>query len=208
MPKSTKGCERSSRLKSSQRVSRENSGSSSSTIHQMLGASGWRRFSARSWTMTWKDGFTALFGTVHRELPFHRLRWSSGRSTPNCSKVTLRTLAWSKMRSLGGWPSFETFLDRGFGFTMLDGTSVVCWCTAEYVSEGKCGIGIETIEAYQRRGIATVVTGEFVRHALASGVNPHWDCWASNTPSVRVAEKMGFADMHDYKIAIGTFGDG
>ena len=104
--------------------------------------------------------------------------------------------------------SAETFLDQGFGFTMLDGTSVVCWCTAEYVSEGKCGIGIETIEAYQGRGIATVVAGEFVRHALASGVNPHWDCWASNTPSVRVAEKVGFADMHDYKIAIGSFGDG
>ena len=71
---------------------------------------------------------------------------------------------------LGCWPSFETFLDQGFGFTMLDGTSVVCWCTAEYVSEGKCGIGIETIEAYQGRGIATAVAGEFVRHALASGV--------------------------------------
>lgn len=109
---------------------------------------------------------------------------------------------------LGGWPSFETFLDQGFGFTTLDGTSVVCWCTAEYVSAGRCGIGIETIEGYQRRGIATVVAREFVRHALASGMNPHWDCWASNTPSVRVAEKAGFADRHDYKIAIGSFGDG
>ena len=53
-----------------------------------------------------------------------------------------------------------------------------------------------------------MVAGEFVRHALASGVNPHWDCWTSNTPSVRVAEKVGFADMYDYKVAIGTFGDG
>ena len=109
---------------------------------------------------------------------------------------------------LGGWSSLEIFLDQGFGFAMLYGTSVVCWCTAEYVSEGKCGIGIETIEAYERRGIATAVAGEFVRHTLTSGINPHWDCWASNIPSVRVAEKVGFADRHDYEIAIGTFGEG
>ena len=75
------------------------------------------------------------------------------------------------------------------------------------MSEDKCGIGIETIEEYEGRGIATIVASEFARHALTSGRRPHWDCWVSNTPSIRVAEKVGFADVYNYRIAIVTLGD-
>jgi RimJ/RimL family protein N-acetyltransferase len=74
------------------------------------------------------------------------------------------------------------------------------------MSEGKCGIGIETVEEHQGKGFATAVAAEFVRHALALGFKPHWDCWANNLPSIRVAEKVGFEDAHDYKGAIGGFG--
>lgn len=177
-------------------------------------------YSPDAWSLRLEEIFGSLSDNDVERRIYCSVRDSSARVAVPSPPLELRQIDAQLLQSdfahiglvrdeiLGCWTSFETFLDQGFGFAMLDGTSVVCWCTAEYVSEGKCGIGIETIEAYQRRGIATVVTGEFVRHALASGVNPHWDCWASNTPSVRVAEKVGFADKHDYKIAIGTFGDG
>ncbi len=108
---------------------------------------------------------------------------------------------------LGGWPSLDTFLERGFGITLLVESSVVSWCTAEYVSEDKCGMGIETIKEYEGRGFATIVASEFVRHSLTLGVRPYWDCWVSNKPSVRVAEKVGFTKAYDYKMAIGAFAD-
>ena len=34
---------------------------------------------------------------------------------------------------------------------MLDGSRIAAWCTAEYVSRGMCGIGIETIESGKPR---------------------------------------------------------
>src|SRR5690606_23800334 len=53
-----------------------------------------------------------------------------------------------------GWPSPERFLSEGFGYCIHHETDgIVAWCTAEYVSAGVCGVGIETLEAYQGRGL-------------------------------------------------------
>ena len=53
------------------------------------------------------------------------------------------------------WPSEERFCERGLGAAALAGRRVVCWCTAEYVSAARCGVGIETEPLYMGRGIAT-----------------------------------------------------
>lgn len=95
------------------------------------------------------------------------------------------------------WPgSAETalahFLDVGLGSAAILGDRLVCWCTAEYVSVDRCGIGIETDANYRRRGIATATTAHFVTAALARGLRPYWECDAANLPSVRVAERCGF----------------
>jgi hypothetical protein len=104
----------------------------------------------------------------------------------------------------GMWGSVEAFLRGGFGYCMANDREVVCWCTAEYVSPGWCGIGIETIEAYQRRGLATATATAFLVHCAAHGIQPHWDCWATNTPSVRVAEKVGLEPVDSYDVYCGT----
>jgi hypothetical protein len=106
---------------------------------------------------------------------------------------------------LGGWDTEEAFLRDGFGYALATDSSVLCWCTAEYRSARKCGIGIETVEGCEGRGHATAVATEFVRHAGRLGLAPYWDCWADNTPSVRVAEKVGFIGAHNYQVSLGGF---
>lgn len=98
------------------------------------------------------------------------------------------------------WVSLERFLEQGFGFCMCSDMAVMGWCTAEYVSEGRCGIGIETVEAYQRQGVATLTARSFVEHCRARGIRPHWDSWKRNTPSIAVAEKVGFRDPLEYRV--------
>jgi hypothetical protein len=48
------------------------------------------------------------------------------------------------------WNSIADFRKTGFGFCVHDGESIACWCTAEYVSAGQCGIGIETVPGSRR----------------------------------------------------------
>jgi GNAT superfamily N-acetyltransferase len=103
------------------------------------------------------------------------------------------------------WPSEALFFEKGFGVAALAEHTIIGWCTAEYASRTMCGIGIETLEDYQRRGIATAAARRFVRHALAHGVAPHWECDAKNLPSVRVAEKTGFTLVEEATFWAGIF---
>jgi len=103
------------------------------------------------------------------------------------------------------WNALEGFRQRGFGFCVHDAETVAGWCTAEYVSGDQCGVGIETIEAYGRRGFATLTASAFAEHALAHGIKAHWDAWATNAPSVRMAEKVGFEKVEDYTVTFGEF---
>ncbi|MHB9132182.1 MAG: GNAT family N-acetyltransferase [Armatimonadota bacterium] len=100
------------------------------------------------------------------------------------------------------WNSVDDFLTRGFGYCAVQGNEIANWCTAEYVSTAQCGIGIETVEAHQRRGLATLTTTAFVQHCLRHGILPHWDCWTANEASWRVAEKVGFTRVTEYNVLV------
>ncbi len=81
----------------------------------------------------------------------------------------------------------------------------MCWCTSEYVSEAKCGIGIETIQPYQNMGIATATTARFVDFCLRQNITPHWECEIHNTASIRVADKVGFKRLQEKVFWGGEF---
>ena len=110
----------------------------------------------------------------------------------------------------GGWDSIETFLKNGFGFCCIEHSNncikeVQGWCTGEYFNKKKCGIGIETFRGYQKKGIATAMASAFVEHCVTKNIKPHWDSFANNYASVRVANKIGFKKIEDYKVYFGSF---
>ena len=97
--------------------------------------------------------------------------------------------------------SVEDFLENSFGYVALDGNEIVSWCMSEYNTSDRCELGIETIEGYQRRGIATQVARAVIGHAIRQGVyNIGWHCWKRNEPSVRTALRIGFKHGLDYPI--------
>lgn len=103
------------------------------------------------------------------------------------------------------WGSLEKFYKDGFGYCAIKDQNIVSWCTAEYKSQKYCGIGIETIEDYQKQGIATITAYHLLKKCLHLNLIPHWDCWKSNIPSVKVAEKNGFKKLTDYNILFIRF---
>lgn len=101
------------------------------------------------------------------------------------------------------WNSVGDFRRAGFGFVAHDSQQIACWCTAECVSDGRCGIGIETVSAYQQQGFATLTASAFVDHCIDTGMTAYWDAWTDNLPSVAVAEKIGFSKAETYSIFVG-----
>ncbi len=100
--------------------------------------------------------------------------------------------------------SVDRFLEFGFGFCALrDEHEIACWCTAEYVAGHHVGVGIETVGAWRRKNLATLTASAFTEYCLAQGIAAHWDCWADNLPSVRVAENVGFRKVLDYEVCEG-----
>jgi hypothetical protein len=101
------------------------------------------------------------------------------------------------------WNSIALFWANGFGFCVVSNDDeIACWCTAEYVSEKTCGVGIETVEAFQRRGLATWAATAFAQHCVEQGWTAHWDAWSSNVPSVKAGENAGFRKASDYAVQI------
>jgi GNAT superfamily N-acetyltransferase len=104
------------------------------------------------------------------------------------------------------WQAEARFFERGFGYAALVDDQIACWCTAEYVSASCCGIGIETVAAYQGRGVATATAARFVRLALERQIQPFWECRADNLGSKRVAEKLGLELLASERYWAGVFG--
>jgi len=103
------------------------------------------------------------------------------------------------------WPSLERFREKGFGTAAVLDTSIICRCTAEYVSKSKCGIGIAVIDEFQNKGIATATAAHFLEQCLNQNIVAHWECDKDNIGSVRVAEKVGFEKTEETVFWSGQF---
>lgn len=103
------------------------------------------------------------------------------------------------------WPSLERFLKKGFGTVAVIDARIIGWCTAEYVSKSKCGIGIEVVDEFQNKGIATATAAHFLEQCLNQNIVAHWECNKDNIGSVRVAEKVGFEKTEETVFWSGQF---
>jgi GNAT superfamily N-acetyltransferase len=89
--------------------------------------------------------------------------------------------------------SVDDFFDRSFGLCPVYENQVAGWCLSEYNTGDRCEIGIATLEAHQRKGIATILTRAFLIEAVRRGYQRvGWDCWEKNIASVATARKAGF----------------
>lgn len=110
-----------------------------------------------------------------------------------------------KEEILGMWGSIEGFIKNGFGYCAAHGRKLISWCTAELVSRNHCGIGIETIEEQQRKGVGAVLAANFLKECATRNLEPYWDSWTRNLGSVKIAEKVGFYKVEEYDVLIVEF---
>jgi RimJ/RimL family protein N-acetyltransferase len=95
----------------------------------------------------------------------------------------------------------EAFLEKSFGYCVVHSCAIVGWCMSEYNAGDRCELGIATAEGHRRRGLATLTGRAAIREAVSKGITDiGWHCYASNTPSVATAERLGFARGMEYPV--------
>ena len=101
--------------------------------------------------------------------------------------------AWSGSTVPGRfWPDAAAFVAHGGGWVVeADGTpAAIAFCSFRNGDEVE--IGIETVPALRRRGLAALVASAMIKDLLGSGLLPVWSCREDNAGSFRLAEALGF----------------
>jgi RimJ/RimL family protein N-acetyltransferase len=100
---------------------------------------------------------------------------------------------------LGDCRTAAEFEQSERGFSVIQGSELVSWCTSEYTCRPvpggarACELGIQTREDYRRQGFATLVAAATVERCLEEGIQQiGWHCWDSNLGSAATARKVGF----------------
>lgn len=99
--------------------------------------------------------------------------------------------------------SQEDFLTRKFGYCLQEDDMLIGWCLSEYNHGDRCEVGIETMPAYRRRGVACITASALIEHALAHGLTSiGWHCWSTNIASGSLARKLGGTLTAEYPVQI------
>ena len=85
------------------------------------------------------------------------------------------------------WESAAQFLQ--------DDTIAACAFSSAVTSDF-VDIGIETQEAFRRKGLAVCAAAAVMQAIIRQGKTPVWACHAANTGSVKTAQKLGFRQTH------------
>lgn len=98
------------------------------------------------------------------------------------------------------WEDLDNFSMKGTGYCALDGDTIASWCLTVYAFDNERELGLETVSDYRSKGLATAVAKETIKDCKEKGYNLRWHCRENNTPSIAIAEKLGFIRNKDYEI--------
>ncbi|MEN9938556.1 MAG: acetyltransferase, partial [Chloroflexota bacterium] len=79
---------------------------------------------------------------------------------------------------------------------------VVCEAATGAAVEGLIEVGVTTREDERGRGLATAACAALITSCEADGLSTWWDCAAQNTPSTRLARRLGFRDERTYRYCL------
>ena len=94
----------------------------------------------------------------------------------------------------------EDFIEKGFGFAILEGEQVVSLATTFVVCEAGIEIQINTRKKYEGRGLGTTVAAALIVESLARGLDPSWD--AATERSAGLAKKLGYTEQGEYPMYV------
>jgi ribosomal protein S18 acetylase RimI-like enzyme len=144
---------------------------------------------------------------LHRPVRYlDDLYFTPGRRAPSASYPAVRTLnmgdacllskSATKLAEIAlGFGTFESLLAEGVAAgAIVEGRIVALACTTAQTPR-HADLGVATLEDWRGQGLATACAAHAAAGILRAGRTLVWSVGESNSASVRVAEKLGFAEV-------------
>ncbi|WP_167670059.1 GNAT family N-acetyltransferase [Paenibacillus tianmuensis] len=97
------------------------------------------------------------------------------------------------------WETQEDFYNKGYGYAAIEGSTIIGVCYSSFVTKETHAIGIETLPQHHKRGVGACLASLVVKDIAQSGFSSYWDCSQSNEASNKLALRLGFQQVHQYK---------
>ncbi len=114
-------------------------------------------------------------------------------------RLTLEDLALLKSARAdiqgGGFEDLATMLSEGFVAGAIVDSRLAGIAHVSALTDGYADIGVATLEPLRKSGFATAAASIVARSVQATGRVPVWSTGANNAASLRVAQKLGFAEV-------------
>jgi len=90
------------------------------------------------------------------------------------------------------WDSAEDFCQNGVGFSLFCGDKLATTAYSAFIFDKELELGMETVPEYRGKGFALHACSALIDYCLLNNYEPIWACKLTNTPSYKLAQKLGF----------------
>ena len=101
--------------------------------------------------------------------------------------------------TLASFGSIENVMQYTLGVSLVQGDYLVCEAATGAPTHGLIEVGVTTHENYRQKGFATIACAKLIETCETQGYSTWWDCAKQNTPSVRLARKLGYRNEKEYR---------
>ncbi len=146
------------------------------------------------------DGSTLYFPDRSREVVLQPFidRLSSGYTLAHRDE-RLFEQSFDHDETLTAFGTVENVLRSTLGVVLLHDGVVLCEAATGAPIHGRIEVGVTTGEGHRQRGLATITCAGLIALCEARGYATWWDCAKHNTPSVRLARKLGYGNEREYR---------
>lgn len=101
--------------------------------------------------------------------------------------------------TVAAFSSEENVLNHTLGMVILHEDKVVCEAATGAPTHGRIEIGVTTHQAHRKLGLAFIACLRLAEMCESNGYDTWWDCAKQNTPSVKLARKLGYQREQEYR---------
>lgn len=101
--------------------------------------------------------------------------------------------------TLAAFGSAEAIMRHTLGVVALREGAICCEAATGAPAHGRIEVGVTTLEAHRRRGLAASACARLIGLCEARGYATWWDCASQNQASARLAHALGYRHPREYR---------